>query len=127
VLLAAIKRYPSDTVQMPINVVDPHFKSFRKTVLDEAVKRNAGVIAMKLMGRGNITSLEVATPTEALRWTWSQPVSLAVVGGEWIEMLDYNAYVEKTFQPMPDVEQASPLECTKPRAGLEIEVYKSWG
>ncbi len=127
VLLAAIKRYPFDTVQMPINVVDPHFKSFRKTVVDEAVKRNVGVIAMKTMGRGNITSFEVATPTEALRWVWSQPVSLAVVGNEWIEMLEQNIYLAKTFKPMPEREQAALLERTKPQAGLAIEAYKSWG
>lgn len=126
ILLAAIKRYAFDTVQMPINVVDPHFKSFRKTVVDEAVKRNVGVIAMKTMGRGNITSFEVATPTEALRWVWSQPVSLAVVGNEWIEMLEQNVYLAKTFQPMPAAEQAKLLERTKPQAGLAIEAYKSW-
>jgi predicted aldo/keto reductase-like oxidoreductase len=127
VLLAAVRRYPFDTVQMPINVVDPHFKSFRKAVVDEAVKRNIGVIAMKTMGRGNITSLEVATPSEALRWVWSQPVSLAVVGCEWIEMLDYNIYLAKTFKPMPESEQASLLERTKAQAGTAIEVYKTWG
>jgi predicted aldo/keto reductase-like oxidoreductase len=127
VLLAAVRRYPFDTVQMPINVVDPHFKSFRKAVVDEAVKRNIGVIAMKTMGRGNITSLEVATPSEALRWVWSQPVSLAVVGCEWIEMLDYNIYLAKTFKPMPEAEQASLLERTKDHAGTAIEVYKTWG
>jgi len=127
VLLAAIERYPFDAVQMPINVVDPHFKSFRKRVLDEAVKRHVGVIAMKTMGRGNITSLEVATPTEALRWVWSQPVSLAVVGCEWIEMLEYNVLLAKTFQPMSEAEQAALIERTKPRAGLAIEVYKGWG
>jgi len=127
VLLAAIKRYPFDTVQMPISVVDPHFKSFRKTVLDEAVKRNVGVIGMKPMGRGNITSLEVATPSEALRYVWSQPVSLAVSGCEWIEMLEYNVYLAKTFQPMPEAEQAALLERTKPLAGLGIEMYKAWG
>jgi predicted aldo/keto reductase-like oxidoreductase len=127
VLLAAVKRYPFDTVQMPINVVDPHFKSFRGTVVDEAVKRNVGIIGMKPMGRGNITSLEVATPSEALRWVWSQPVSLAVVGCEWIEMLDYNVYLAKTFKPMPEGEQASLLERTKAYAGAAIEVYKTWG
>jgi predicted aldo/keto reductase-like oxidoreductase len=127
VLLSAVQRYPFDSVQMPINVVDPHFKSFRKTVLDEAVKRDVGVIAMKTMGRGNITSFEVATPAEALRFAWSQPVSMAVVGSEWIEMLDQNVLLAKTFKPMTEAEQAVLLERTKRFAGLNIEAYKSWG
>jgi aryl-alcohol dehydrogenase-like predicted oxidoreductase len=127
VLLAAVRRYPFDTMQMPINVVDPHFKSFRKTVVDEAVKNNIGVIAMKTMGRGNITSFEVATPAEALRYVWSQPVATAVVGSEWIEMLEQNVLLAKTFQPMTDAEQSALLERTKRHAGLNIEAYKAWG
>jgi aryl-alcohol dehydrogenase-like predicted oxidoreductase len=127
VLLAAVRRYPFDTMQMPINVVDPHFKSFRKTVVDEAVKNNIGVIAMKTMGRGNITSFEVATPAEALRYVWSQPVATAVVGSEWIEMLEQNVLLAKTFQPMTGAEQAALLERTKRHAGLNIEAYKAWG
>ena len=71
--LEAIKRYPFDTIQMPINVMDVHYKSFRRTVLDEAVKRNIGIIAMKSMGFGTILNHKVATAAEALRWTWSHP------------------------------------------------------
>jgi predicted aldo/keto reductase-like oxidoreductase len=127
VLLAAAKRYPFDTMQMPINVLDPHFKSFRRTVVDEGVKNNIGVIAMKTMGRGNITSFEVATPAEALRYTWSQPVATAVVGSEWIEMLEQNVLYAKTFKPMTETEQAALLERTKRHAGLTMEAYKAWG
>lgn len=126
VLLAAIQRYPFDAVQMPINVVDPHFKSFRKTVVDEAVKRNVGVIAMKPLGRGNIVSLAVAKASEAFSWVWSQPVSLAVSGCEWIDVLNFNVHLAKTFRPMPESDQAALLERTKPHAGTGIEIYKNW-
>ena len=36
-----------DTVQMPINVMDAHFRSFEKEVLPQLVKRNIGVLGMK--------------------------------------------------------------------------------
>lgn len=96
--LEAIKRYPFDTVQMPINVVDPHFRSFRKTVVDEAVNRNVGVIAMKTLSFGNILSKGVAKVSEALPWAWSQPISVLVSGCDTIERLDYNVYLAKTFK-----------------------------
>jgi predicted aldo/keto reductase-like oxidoreductase len=124
--LEAIKRYSFDTIQMPINVVDPHYKSFRNTVLDEAVKRNAGVIAMKSLGFGNILSLRVAKVAEALPWTWSQPISVLVSGCDRREVLDYNVYLAKTFKPVPESEQAALLERTKPRAGTNVEHYKTW-
>jgi predicted aldo/keto reductase-like oxidoreductase len=124
--LEAIQRHAFDTVQMPINVVDPHYKSFRQTVLDEAVKRNLGVIAMKTLGFGNILSLGVAKVAEALPWAWSQPISVAVSGCERREVLDYNVYLAKTFKPMPESEQMALLARTKPRAGTEVEHYKMW-
>jgi len=126
VLLTAIQRYPFDVAQMPINVVDPHFMSFRRTVVDEAVKRGVGVIAMKPLGRGNIVSLQVATAREAFAWVWSQPVSVAVAGCEWLEPLNYNVALAQTFKPMSESDQAALLERTKSRAGLGIEIYKNW-
>jgi len=122
--LAALKRYPFDTIQMPINVLDPHFKSFRKTVVDEAVQRDTGVIAMKTLIFGRLLSFKVATAAEALRWVWSQPVSVLVSGCENLEQLDYNVYLAKTFKPMSEAEQTALLARTEPHKETTIEVYK---
>jgi len=122
--LEALKRYPFDTVQMPINVVDFHFKSFRKTVVDEAVKRNTGVIAMKTLSFGNVITKGVASVAEALPWVWSQPVSVLVSGCDTVERLNYNVYLAKTFKPIPEAAQAALLERTKPFAGIELENHK---
>ncbi len=120
----AVKRYPFDTLQMPINVVDYHFKSFRKTVVDEAVKRNTGVIAMKTLSFGNVLTKGVASVAEALPWVWSQPISVLVSGCDTVERLNYNVYLAKTFKPMPEAAQAALLERTKPFAGIEVENHK---
>jgi aryl-alcohol dehydrogenase-like predicted oxidoreductase len=122
----ALQRYAFDTIQMPINVVDPHFRSFRKTVVDEAVKRITGVIAMKTLSFGNVLSKGVAKVAEALPWVWSQPVSVLVSGCDAIERLDYNVYLAKTFKPMSESEQAALLERTKSHAGTDVESYKTW-
>jgi len=122
--LEALKRYPFDTIQMPINVVDYHFKSFRKTVVDEAVKRNTGVIAMKTLSFGNVITKGVASVAEALPWVWSQPISVLVSGCDTVERLNYNVYLAKTFTPMPEAAQAALLERTKPFAGIDVENHK---
>ncbi len=64
----ASKCYPFDRIQTPINVADPHLKSFRKTVLDKAVKRHIGVIDMKRLSFGNMVSKGMAKTSEALPW-----------------------------------------------------------
>src|SRR4029077_4382121 len=43
-----------DTVQMPLNVMDAHFRSFEQAVLPELIKQEIGVIGMKSMGSGVI-------------------------------------------------------------------------
>src|SRR5437773_316625 len=55
-----------DTVQMPLNVMDAHYRSFAKLVLPELVRRNIGVLGMKSMGNGIILKSGVVTPTECL-------------------------------------------------------------
>jgi aryl-alcohol dehydrogenase-like predicted oxidoreductase len=122
--LEMTKRYPLDTYMMTLNVADPHFRSFRTNVVDEVVKRNAGIIAFKTMAFGHILSMGVAKADEALRWVWSQPVSLAVSGMDRMEVLNYNVYLAKNFKPMPENEQAALLERTRPRAGVLVEDYK---
>ena len=90
------------------------------------MKRHVGVIGMKPLGRGNIVSLGVAKASQAFSWVWSQPVSLVVSGCEWIDALNENAYLAKTFRAMSDSDQAALLERTKPHAGTGIEIYKNW-
>jgi uncharacterized protein len=122
--LEMTKRYPLDTYMMTLNCVDPHFRSFRKNVVDEAVKKNAGIIAFKTMAFGSLLSMNVAKADEALRWVWSQPVGLAVSGMDRMEVLNYNVYLAKNFQPMPESEQAALLERTRPFGGTKVEAYK---
>jgi aryl-alcohol dehydrogenase-like predicted oxidoreductase len=48
--VAAENNFHFDTAQMPINVMDAHFRSFTQHVLPEMVRRGVGVLAMKTMG-----------------------------------------------------------------------------
>lgn len=41
-----------DTVQMPLNVMDPHYRSFETEVLPVLTQHNIGVLGMKSLGSG---------------------------------------------------------------------------
>lgn len=118
--------YPWDAVQMPINVLDPHFKSFQKHVLPVLVKRNIGVIAMKTLASGHVLRANVTTPREALSYVWSQPVSTVISGMDSEQVLDANVAVARGFHPMNPDEQAALLERTE-EAGLagKFEPFKT--
>ncbi len=108
--------YPWDAVQMPMNVFDPHYKSFQQHVLPILVRRNIGVIAMKTMASGHVLRADVATPEQALRYIWSQPVSTIVSGMESEELLEANVATARAFSPMSAPAQAGLLEKTKEAA-----------
>jgi predicted aldo/keto reductase-like oxidoreductase len=118
--------YPWDAVQMPMNVLDPHFKSFQTPVLPVLVRRNIGVIARKTMGSGYVLRANAATPEEALRYVWSQPVSTLVSGMESDQLLATNVALARHFSPMSTEEQAALLTRTK-EAGLtgKFEPFKT--
>src|SRR5690348_2733525 len=50
--LKMLGKHAWDTVQMPINVCDYHYRSFAREVLPEAIKRGVGPIGMKSLGGG---------------------------------------------------------------------------
>ena len=53
-----------DTVQMPLNVMDAHYKSFTQQVLPVLLKKEIGVIAMKPIGARDILKSNTVTATE---------------------------------------------------------------
>jgi predicted aldo/keto reductase-like oxidoreductase len=118
--------YPWDAVQMPMNVLDPHYKSFQEHVLPILVRRNIGVIAMKTMASSHVLRAGVASPGEALNYIWSQPVSTIVSGMESEELLEANVATARAFAPMSDEAQAALLERTK-EAGVtgKFEPFKT--
>ena len=110
-----------DTVQMPVNVLDPHYDSFVRQVMPELVKRQIGVIGMKTFGDGYIyqavTSAGLATPAEMLQFSLSQPTSVVVTGINNQMLLDQAVAVATTFKPMTEQQMATLLERTR-RLGI---------
>src|SRR6185503_3531574 len=71
-----------DTVQMPLNVMDAHFRSFEKLVLPELVKDDIGVLAMKTLANGTILESKTVTAIECLQYAMNLPTSVVITGCE---------------------------------------------
>lgn len=122
-LLAASDAW--ETIQMPINCVDPHYLSFLRNVLPEARKKGLGVLAMKSNAMGTITKASVARIEECIRFTLSQDVDTLVSGAETVEQLEQNIGVVKSMTPMSPGEIQTLLSRTSQGPmGSKIERYK---
>jgi predicted aldo/keto reductase-like oxidoreductase len=114
-----------ETIQFPVNLIDPHYLSFIENVLPKARAKGLGIIAMKSNAIGNITKNKVATIPECLRFAWSQDVDTLVSGVETVRQLEENVAACKTFRKMSAEEQAALLARTKKGPyGSKIEQYK---
>ncbi len=115
-----------DTVQMPINVMDAHFRSFEKEVLPVAVKQGIGVLAMKTFGDHYILDSKTVEPVEALHYSLTQPVSVVITGIDSMPILDQAIDAAKTFKPMTQAQIASLLDRTRQAASMgEFELFKT--
>ncbi len=122
-LLAAFDGW--DTVQHPVNLIDPHYLSFIRNVLPKAAERGLGRIGMKSNAIGNITKNNVATIAECLRFAWSQDIDTLVSGVETVGQLEENVAACKRFQPMSEREISELLSRTRQGPyGQKVEQYK---
>jgi predicted aldo/keto reductase-like oxidoreductase len=87
-----------DAVQMPLNVMDAHFRSFERHVLPVLRKEGIGVLAMKAMADGLVLLSKTVTPVECLLYTMSLPVSCVITGIDSMEILKQDVEVVRTFR-----------------------------
>lgn len=113
-----------DAVQLPINPIDWHQRSFTREVLPELTKRGIGVIAMKTSADGALLRERICTIAECLRYVWSLPVDVAVVGMEQPALVRENARIAREFRPMTSAEIDALRARIRPRARLGLEWYK---
>lgn len=88
-----------DAVQMPLNVMDHHYRSFEKAVLPVLNQHGIAPLAMKTMGSYTILLSRVVTPIECLQYVMNLPVSVVITGCESNERLDQALKAARTFQP----------------------------
>jgi aryl-alcohol dehydrogenase-like predicted oxidoreductase len=115
-----------DTVQMPLNVMDAHYRSFEKLVLPELVEQNIGVLGMKSMANGIILKSRTVTAVECLHYALNLPTSVVITGCDSMEVLEQALRVVRTFKPMTPAQVQALLAKTKSAAlHGEFEPFKT--
>jgi aryl-alcohol dehydrogenase-like predicted oxidoreductase len=115
-----------DTVQMPLNVMDAHYRSFERLVLPELVEQHIGVLGMKSMGNGVILKSGAVTAMECLQYALSLPTSVVITGIESIERLDQAFEAARTFPTLTGSRRDALLAKTaKAAARGEFELFKT--
>ncbi len=115
-----------DTVQMPLNVMDAHYKSFEQAVLPVLLARKIGVLGMKSMGSGDILKSGVVSAEECLRYSLSLPTSVVITGIDSRQVLEQDLKLAHSFVPLTVQEREALLARTKSAAqGGEHELFKT--
>jgi predicted aldo/keto reductase-like oxidoreductase len=124
--VAAQNGFKFDAVQMPLNVMDAHYRSFAKLVLPELVKQEIGVLGMKSMANGILLKSNTVTPIECLHYALNLPTSVVITGIDSLEILDQAFEAVCTFRPMSDEEVNTLLQKTAEAASKgEYEPFKT--
>ena len=115
-----------DTVQMPINVMDAHFRSFTKEVMPVAVRQGIAVLAMKTFGDHFILDSKTVQPVEALHYSLTQPVSVVITGIDSMQVMEQALTAVKTFRPMTQEQITELLSRTRDAAADgRFELFKT--
>jgi predicted aldo/keto reductase-like oxidoreductase len=91
-----------DTAQMPLNVMDAHFRSLVRHVVLVLVSKRMGILGMKSMVDGGILQSHTVTPIECLHYAMSLPTSTVITGIDSMQILQQDLEAVKTFRPLTD-------------------------
>ncbi|WP_394829907.1 aldo/keto reductase [Pendulispora albinea] len=89
-----------DAVQMPLNVMDAHFRSFERNVLPVLIDKGIGVLGMKSMGSGILLESKVVTAVECLHYAMNLPTSVVITGCDSMGVLEQAISAAIAFKPM---------------------------
>jgi aryl-alcohol dehydrogenase-like predicted oxidoreductase len=124
--LAREHQFHFDTVQMPLNVMDAHFRSFEHQVLPVLVQNRIGVLGMKSMGSGDILKSKVVKPIECLHYALSLPTSVVINGIDSMKLLQQAFEAVRSFKPLNEQEVAELLSRTANAAQTgNYELFKT--
>jgi aryl-alcohol dehydrogenase-like predicted oxidoreductase len=115
-----------DTVQMPLNVMDAHYRSFEKMVLPELVQQDIGALAMKTLANGTILESKTVSAIECIQYAMNLPVSVVITGCESMKDLEQALTAARTFKPMTAEQVRRILDKTAEAAARgKYELFKT--
>jgi uncharacterized protein len=118
--------YPFDTVQMPLNVLDPNFRSFEKHVLPLVRERGMHALGMKPFAEGRMLQDGGVDADDALRYAMSLPVLTTITGIDSQAVLDHHLRIANDFRPLDEVTMQKLRDKYADRAtDGHLELYKT--
>jgi aryl-alcohol dehydrogenase-like predicted oxidoreductase len=114
--VAAQHHFHFDACQMPLNVLDYHFRSFAHEVVPRLVKEGTAVLGMKPLAFGNVLKAGVATPIECLHYALNLPTSVVINGCDSMERLEQALQAARTFKPFTPAQLNALVAKTKEAA-----------
>jgi predicted aldo/keto reductase-like oxidoreductase len=114
--VAAAHGFHFDAVQMPLNVMDAHFRSFGQKVLPILLNEGVGVLGMKPLASGAILKTKTASAIECLHYALNLPTSVVITGIDSMKILDQALEAVRTFKPLAEQQVAALLARTKETA-----------
>ena len=124
--IATAHSFHFDTVQMPLNLLDAHFRSFSRNVVPVAIERGVAVLGMKPLASGAILKTHTVTPIECLHYAMSLPTSVVISGMDTLEILEQGLKAAETFRPLSHQQVADLLQRTaQAAADGQFERFKT--
>ena len=111
--IARDHQFHFDAVQMPLNVMDAHFRSFAQNVLPVLNREGIAPLGMKCFGDHDILDSKTVEPIECLHYCLNLPIAVQITGIDSQAILDQAFEAVRTFKPMAADQVASLLERTR--------------
>lgn len=112
--VAAKHGFHFDSCQMPLNVLDYHFRSFAHEVVPKLVAQKTAVLGMKPMASSQVfKSGANVTGIECLHYALNLPTSVVITGCESEDRVQQALQAAKTFKPMSETQVAALVAKTK--------------
>ena len=124
--VADAHKFHFDACQLPLNVMDAHFRSFERDVVPRLVKQGIAVLGMKPMGDGLVLKSGTVGAIECLHYALNLPTSVVITGCESMARLDQAIEAARTFRPLSRAQVQGLLQKTKQAAMTgEYELFKT--
>jgi aryl-alcohol dehydrogenase-like predicted oxidoreductase len=123
--IAREHQFHFDAVQMPLNVMDAHFRSFANNVLPVLNREGIAPLGMKCFGDHDILDSKTVEPIECLHYCLNLPTAVQITGIDNQAVMDQAFEAVRTFKPMSAMQVASLLELTRTAAATgKYEPFK---
>jgi len=124
--VAAAHGVAFDAVQMPLNVMDAHWRSFAQRVLPVLLERGIAVLGMKPLAGGHILESGTVSAVECLHYAMNLPVSVVITGCDSMAILRQALEAARAFRPLSPEQVAELLARTAAvAANGRYEPYKT--